>query len=177
MRILLDSGHGGKDSGAVANDMQEKDIALEVILKLAPMLRSLQHQHNVLLTRDRDIYISPVDRLKMIVAYEPDAFISIHCNSSINPEAHGVETIYRDDYDFPLAQAIHKSMIANTEMRDRGIKQDIKDLGRRLAVLGDLKTPACLVEIGFISNEEDLEKIQDTDLIANALKEGVEEWI
>ena len=179
MKILLDPGHGGKDPGAMNQDsgIQEKDIALSVVLKLAVLLRDAGH--NALLTRDKDIYISPADRLKMINNFKPDAFISVHCNSSANSQAHGIETIYRDDYDFPLAQAVHKSLLANTEMTDRGIKNDIKELGRRLAVLGNLEVPACLVEIGFISNEGDLEKIDEEDeqqAIAEAITEGVKEW-
>lgn len=177
MKIILDAGHGGNDPGAVAKGMQEKDIALEVVLKLLNLLRVAGH--NVLLTRDRDIYISPADRLSMIKRYSPECFVSVHCNSSNNPQAHGIETIYRDDYDFPLAQAIHRALIANTEMRDRGIKNDIAELGRRLAVLGSLKTPACLCEIGFISNEDDREKMdEDAELekIASAIEEGIREW-
>ncbi|MEK7075931.1 MAG: N-acetylmuramoyl-L-alanine amidase [Patescibacteria group bacterium] len=179
MKILLDSGHGGTDPGAVNQDgIQEKDIALSVVLKLSKILRDKGFQ--ALLTRDKDIYISPADRLKMINNYKPDAFISVHCNSSANSQAHGIETIYRDDYDYPLAQAVHKSLLANIEMRDRGIKNDIKELGRRLAVLGNLEVPACLVEIGFISNEGDLEKLDEEDeqqTIAEAISEGIEEWV
>jgi N-acetylmuramoyl-L-alanine amidase len=178
MKILIDAGHGGNDPGAVNQDgIQEKDIALEVVLKLAPLLRDAGH--DALLTRDGDIYISPADRLKMINNFKPEAFVSIHCNSSTNTQAHGIETLYRDDYDYPLAAAIHKSLIANLEMSDRGIKNDIKDLGRKLAVLGNLEVPACLVEIGFISNEGDLEKINDKDehqAIAEAIAEGIEAW-
>jgi len=178
MKILLDAGHGGTDPGAVnQGGIQEKDIALEIVLKLVKLLREKGFQ--ALLTRDKDIYISPSDRLKMINNFKPEAFISIHCNSSANSQAHGAETIYRDDYDYPLAAAIHKSLIANLEMRDRGVKNDIKELGRRLAVLGNLEVPACLVEIGFISNENDLEKIDDEDehqAIAEALAEGIEAW-
>lgn len=178
MKILLDAGHGGNDPGAVNQDgIQEKDIALEVVLKLAKILRDKDFQ--VLLTRDKDIYTSPSDRLKMINSFQPEAFISIHCNSSTNTQAHGIETIYRDDYDFPLAQAVHTSLLANLGIKDRGIKNDIKDLGRRLAVLGNLEVPACLVEIGFISNEGDLEKIDDEEeqeAVAEAIAEGIEAW-
>lgn len=178
-KILIDPGHGSKDPGAINQDsgIQEKDISLSIALKLSNLLRDKGFQ--ALLTRDRDIYISPSDRLRMIQQYQPDAFISVHCNSSVNTQAHGIETIYRDDYDYPLASAIHKSLIAETEMRDRGIKDDIQELGRRLAVLGNLEVPACLCEIGFISNESDLSKIDDEDehqAIAEAIAEGIEEW-
>jgi len=176
MKILLDAGHGGKDPGAVNSDSgrQEDDIALEVVLALGILLRDAGH--NVLHTRDRDTYISPADRLGMIKRYEPDCFVSVHCNSASNPSARGVETIYRDEYDIELAHHVHIALVDYTGLKDRGVKQDNGDLKRRLAVLGDLETPACLVEIGFISNEGDLEVIEDENLIANAILEGIANW-
>lgn len=180
LKLLIDSGHGGKDSGAVSKEtgIEEEDISLNVVFKLGNILRA--EGHNVLYTRDKDTYISPTDRLKMIVSYNPDAFISIHCNSSKNPQAHGIETIYRDDEDYPLAAAIHKSLIANTEFKDRGIKQDgSPEYNRGLAVLKNLKVPSCLVELGFMSNESDLEQMDEeneTENIAQAIAEGVNEY-
>jgi len=176
MRILIDAGHGGKDPGAINQDSgrKEKDITLEVVLKLANLLRDAGH--NVLLARDRDIYISPADRLAMIKRYSPDCFVSVHCNASSNPSASGVETIYRDEYDIELARHIHTALVDYTGLKDRGIKQDSGDLGRRLAVLSDLNTPACLVEIGFISNKDDLRVIENENLIANAIFEGITNW-
>lgn len=176
MKILLDAGHGGKDPGAINQDAdrQEKDIALEVVLRLGNLLRD--SGHNVLLTRDKDVYLSPADRLAMIKRYAPDCFISVHCNSSANAAASGVETIYRDDYDVELAHHVHIALVEHTGLKDRGIKQDIGDLGRKLAVLGDLEVPSCLVEIGFISNEDDLGVIGDAGLIANAILEGMANW-
>lgn len=173
---MIDAGHGDKDPGAVNLEAgrQEKDIALEVVLVLGNMLRDAGH--NVLYTRDRDKYISPADRLKMIKSYQPDCFLSVHCNANKNPSASGVETIYRDEYDVELAHHVHIALVEHTGLKDRGVKQDIEDLGRRLAVLGGLETPACLVEIGFISNEEDLAVIEDENLIASALLEGIANW-
>jgi N-acetylmuramoyl-L-alanine amidase len=176
MKILLDAGHGGHDSGAVnrVHGISEEDITLTVALKTGRLLRD--RGFHALHTRDNDVYISPSDRLKMIRDYKPDAFVSIHCNASAVAQAHGAETIYRDKYDLPLAQNIHKYLIASSKLRDRGIKTDIGDLGRRLAVLGDLKTPACLVEIGFISNEDDLHVMNNTVLFANAIADGIEHY-
>lgn len=175
MRILLDPGHGGHDPGAVSGGAVEKDITLDVCLSLGYRLR--RSGINILFTRDRDAFISPTDRLGMIRAYQPHAFVSIHCNAALNPQAHGIETFYRDDYDYPLAAAIHKSLIGMTEMNDRGVKNDIKDINRKLAVLGDLTTPACLVEIGFITNATDLNEIlTDRDKIVEALHDGIMNW-
>ncbi len=176
MKLLLDAGHGGKDPGAVAADsVREKDIALEVVLQLGGLLREMGIQ--VLYTRDRDEYISPSDRLRMIQGYKPEGFVSVHCNAAANPAAHGIETIWRDDYDYPLAAAIHQALIAGTDLADRGLKQDgSPEYFRNLAVLKDLEVPACLTEIGFISNAGDEQVIENTTLIAQAIYMGVLAW-
>lgn len=174
-KILLDAGHGGDDPGAVYSGIKEEDITLAVTLALGGRLRTAGF--NVLFTRDKDMNLSPSQRLAMIRQYKPDAFISIHCNASTNSQAHGIETIYRDDFDYPLAKEIHMSLIATTEARDRGIKNDEKELKRKLTVLGNLQTPACLVEIGFISNPEDMKMlIKEQGLIIEALLDGINNW-
>lgn len=181
MKILLDSGHGRKDPGAISEsaDIKEKDLALNIVFKAGNILR--EAGHNVLFTRDRDIYISPTDRLKMILNYNPDCFVSVHINASVNPQAHGIETIYRDSEDYFLAASIHKSLLANTEFKDRGIKQEQSSIyPKNLMVIEDKgRIPSCLTEIGFISNEEDLSMMDEeneTENIAQALAAGILEW-
>jgi N-acetylmuramoyl-L-alanine amidase len=178
MKFLIDPGHGGHDPGAVnpLNKREEEDITLEVGLRLADTLRN-DYDHNVILTRAVDSYLSPSQRLSLIRDFKPHGFVSIHCNAAGNPQAHGIETLYRDDYDFWLASCIHQELIAFTELRDRGVKNDIEDLHRRLAVLHDLKTPACLVEIGFITNAGDLAVMENTVLIADAIACGIQSWV
>lgn len=179
MRILLDPGHGGNAPGAVNTgyEVEEKDINLEVVLALGNILR--EEGYSVLFTRDRDKSLTPSQRLQMIRDYKPDCFISIHCNASSNSSANGIETIYRDEYDKHLAICVHGALVEATELRNRGIKQDgTKEYFRNLAILKDLETSAILVEIGFISNEDDLEFIESNiSLIASAIAEGVEEWV
>lgn len=176
MRILIDPGHGGKDSGAVGvGGALEKDITLNIAIALRDKLREQGHQ--VLLTRGKDTFLSPEERRRMINKLMPQVFISIHANASENPRATGVETIYRDENDFELAQVVHRYMLMATRLRDRGVKQDIGDLKRRLAVLSvDEDIRAVLVEIGFITNPEDLKVITDYQTIASALAEAIKEW-
>ncbi len=173
MRILLDAGHGGGDPGAVR--VMEKDITLDVVLTLGEKL-SL-YGHTVRYTRSGDSYLSPSRRLQLIHEYKPDCFLSIHCNASENPKAHGAETIWRDQYDEDLARNIQTSLVKFTGLYNRGLKQDgHKEYFRNLAVLKDLTTPACLIEIGFISNEDDLKVIHDIQLVAVAIEDGIANW-
>lgn len=177
MRIVIDCGHGGKDPGAVNEDagLQEKDITLEVARKLSETLK--EEGHTVIMTRDDDVYVSPGERMRRTNRAAPDAFISVHCNASSNPAATGVETIYREKNDFGLAISVHNALVRETGMNNRGLKTDVGDLKRKLSVLNcDTDIAACLVEIGFITNESDLESIEDTSLIARAIAEGVGMW-
>jgi N-acetylmuramoyl-L-alanine amidase len=177
MKILLDPGHGGADPGAVnqAARINEKDLNLDVCLALGPLLESAGHV--VLYTRTGDASISPSARLALIRKWQPNAFISVHCNSANNPQAHGIETIYRDDYDRNLAICVQSELVAATHMNNRGIKCDgSPEYHRNLAVLKDDETPAILVEIGFLSNTEDLRQMQNTQRIAQAIANGVQAW-
>ena len=170
MKILLDAGHGGYDPGAVANDTREKDITLLIVTMTGNLLKT--SGIDVLYTREFDTYVSPSDRLRMINNIKPDAFLSVHCNAVDNETANGIETIYRDKYDYDLAVCIQNSLVKAEGLRDRGVKSDV----RKLAVLSNLQVPACLCEVGFISNIKDVEVLKQTDIIAVALVKGIEIW-
>lgn len=177
MKILLDAGHGGYDPGAVnqKRGIDEKTIALNVVREAAKLFEAAGYA--VFQTRTKDAYVSPSARLRLISAWRPSVFVSVHCNASADPQAHGIETIYRDDYDRRLAMCVQAELVAATGMRNRGIKCDgTKEYSRNLAVLKSLETPAILVEIGFISHERDLAVMRDTRRIAQAICIGVETW-
>ncbi|MDT8335418.1 MAG: N-acetylmuramoyl-L-alanine amidase [Desulfurivibrionaceae bacterium] len=95
-RIVLDPGHGGKDPGAVGkNGLLEKDIVLGIALQLAPKLEK-KLGCEVILTRDRDVFVPLEERTAIANSKEADLFISIHVNASPNPKARGVETYILD---------------------------------------------------------------------------------
>lgn len=175
MKILLDPGHGGEQPGAVHGGVQEKDISLAVVLRAAAVLRELGH--DVLLTRDRDQSLSLSERFRMIVDFKPEAFISVHCNAAVSVQAGGVETYYRDDYDYPLANSVQTYLAAYTGRRDRGVRHDIGVLKRRLAVLNDLETPACLAELGFLSNDSDRNYMaSNVATLGDVLAHGIDDY-
>jgi len=177
MHILIIPGHGGKDPGAdlPGEGHDEKDLNLEVSLELAVILRDRGHQAS--LSRHDDLYISPADQLAMIRELKPGCVIAIHCNASTSTETHGIETFYRDADDLELAGAVHENLLAVTGHKDRGIHKDIEYLNRRLAVLSGVATPACLIELGYITNAEDFEYIDKNPMtIAEAIADGVETW-
>lgn len=92
-KIVIDPGHGGKDPGAMAFGLKEKDIVLAVSKKIAKKLRKSSH-YEVVLTRSRDQFLSLEERTAVANAIKSDLFISIHVNAHSDKTAGGVETYY-----------------------------------------------------------------------------------
>ncbi len=92
-KIVLDPGHGGKDPGASAFGLKEKDIVLNIAKKLAPVLEE-QTGAEVILTRESDVFISLEERTAIANTNEADLFISLHVNAHPSPKVHGLETYY-----------------------------------------------------------------------------------
>lgn len=79
--VVIDAGHGGKDAGAIDNNVKEKDINLGVALQLADMIKKKLKNVKVVLTRDRDTFISLQERADRANKAKGNLFISIHTNS------------------------------------------------------------------------------------------------
>jgi len=95
-KIVIDPGHGGKDPGTCSpNGLKEKDIVLDVALKVAKILKE-KLGCEVILTRDRDVFVPLEERTAIANAKEADLFLSIHVNAAPNHEARGIETYVLD---------------------------------------------------------------------------------
>ncbi|WP_240910094.1 N-acetylmuramoyl-L-alanine amidase [Desulfopila sp. IMCC35008] len=92
-RIVLDPGHGGKDPGAIANGLKEKDIVLALGKKLQPILAE-ELGCEVLLTRTDDTFISLEERTAIANTEGADLFISLHINAHPSPKVRGIETYF-----------------------------------------------------------------------------------
>ena len=105
-RIVIDPGHGGSDPGAVsATGLSESSVTLDVSRRLAERLAT-QTGADVVLTRDRDVYVPLEDRAVRANRAGADLFVSIHCNSSENPLSHGVSTYVLDATDDRVAARV-----------------------------------------------------------------------
>lgn len=175
MRIVIDPGHGGIDPGAIGEGLRESDVALAISFFLRDEL--VDGGHDVLMTRDTDVFIPISERCRLANTWKADLFVSIHCNAASNPQAHGAELLIypgsvrgRD-----LAGHIWKPLCDIPGLRDRGIKPR-GDLG----VLRGTSMPAVLVETAFISNGADRRRYLDRDVgrkkIAKAIALGIETW-
>ena len=193
--VMLDPGHGAKDTGAIGRRYKEKDITLKLALKVRAKLRAKGYR--VFMTRTRDVFPSLLDRTEMCGKYKPDIFISIHCNSAgLSSKARGIETFSMtpagerstadskpsakvekgnkfDKNNSRLALEIQRKLILYTKANDRGIKH------ARFFVLKHSSCPAVLIETGFLSDafEESLLGAPSyQDKVASAIVAGVDAY-
>ncbi len=93
-RIVVDAGHGGHDTGTIGpNGLYEKDLVLDVALRLGKLLENRMGTE-VVYTRDDDTFIPLETRTAIANQNQADLFISVHANSSRDPQARGIETYY-----------------------------------------------------------------------------------
>lgn len=163
MKICIDPGHGmGNhqrgifDPGAVyfenGHEFKEAEIVLRYALALKERLRGGGAE--VFMTRDDATDHAPLEaRAAMARDAGCKAFISLHVNSVEDDRANGLEVLYRDADDLPLAQALQDALVKVTKMRDRKVKQRPE-----LAVL-KFKGIAVLIELGFLRNDADRAKL------------------
>ena len=90
--VVIDAGHGGKDSGALGRKAKEKDVALNIALKVGNYIEKNIPDVKVVYTRKTDVYIELYERARMANENEADLFISIHVNANENPRPSGTST-------------------------------------------------------------------------------------
>ena len=170
-RIIMDAGHGGRDSGAVFGDRVEKDDNLEMTLAVGKLLEEMGY--DVVYTRQEDIYQSPIQKARTANELGGDLFVSIHRNSSATPNQYqGVETLIYSEGGFP--QEVAENI--NEELEKVGyINLGIEERPR-LVVLNSSQMPAVLVEVGFINSEADnLLFVESFEETAGAIATGIAE--
>lgn len=191
--VYIDPGHGGVDSGASYGGVYEKNLALSVANKLKENLIQLGYQ--VLMTRTADYNVDfKTERSKMANQSNADLFISIHFNATGSKvTGTGIETYwYQYDSEYQpkinaamhndptrlaeseiLANQVQASLISGTGAVNRGVRRET------FAVLRETAIPAILVELGFMDNPSDLQKIKQDSYqtkLANALVQGIDNW-
>ena len=172
-KICIDAGHqhGGTDPGAVNGASREKDINLDISLKLKNLL--LQNGSTVFMPRETDVFSKPLDRAKYANSMGADLFVSIHCNSYKLDTAHGTETWYYTGSaeGERLADLIQTRLVSRLGLTDRGVKDN-----KTYIVLNSTSMPAVLVETAFISNPQEKELLSNNGFrshVAQAIFEGI----
>ena len=172
-KIALDAGHGGSDPGAVYKGRQEKEDTLDLTLAVGDILK--KNGIDVYYTRTTDEYETPFKKATDANNSGADLFVSIHRNSSENPNQYsGVETLVYSDTGLKAEVARN----INNQLEDAGFKNLGVDERKNLVVLKRTKMPAVLVEAGFINNDKDNYLFdEEFDSIAQAIADGILESI
>lgn len=175
MKICIDPGHGGRDTGSAGHlknkHINEKTINLNVAFYLEEAL--LLKGHQIYLTRRSDRSLSLSSRTRFANRYAVDLFISLHCNSAYTNKASGIETWIHpySSVARKFAIPIQKQLIkAFPTHKDRGIKE------ANFHVLRETAMPAVLVEMEFINNPVQarfLSNALNQQKIAGAIAAGV----
>ena len=169
--IVVDAGHGGKDSGAPGRKSLEKNHALDIARRLRTELQ--KRGANVLMTRDGDYFISLQGRSDFANARQADVFISVHLDSADNSSASGSSVYYTSSQSLPLAREVSQELVRATGLSNRGIHQ------RRLWVTRKTTMPSVLTESAYMSNARDealLMKPEFRQKIASALAQGISNY-
>jgi N-acetylmuramoyl-L-alanine amidase len=169
MKICIDPGHGGNDSGADGpTGLPEAKVILDISKRISEQLKGLGFTTK--LTRESDVFIELAQRCSIANSWGANYFVSVHLNSN-GPSAVGIETLYTSISGKEFASPVHKALIAATGDVDRGLKE--RD---DLHVLNGTNMPAILLELGFISHPETESKLKTEDyknLLTKATVEGI----
>src|SRR5213594_2278049 len=169
--VVVDAGHGGKDSGAYRRyGPAEKIVALDVAQRLNRKLR--ESQLKTVMTRSSDVFIELNDRVAIENAQKNAIFVSIHFNDSRRRGIRGFETYYHSGDSFDLANRIQGKLMTIPHSTNRGVHT------ANFRVLRLAYYPAVLVECGFLSNRSEGNQARDweyRELLADRIAEAIVE--
>lgn len=121
--VVIDAGHGGKDSGTRGKKILEKDVALKIALKVGHYIESNVPGVKVIYTRKTDTYISLDERANIANRANADLFICIHANSMPGGRALGTETyvmgLHKDESNFEVAKRENSVILMDKDYKER----------------------------------------------------------
>lgn len=164
--ICIDAGHGGFDGGAKNNNIIEKDITLKSSLMLGRMLEDSGYK--VIYTRTSDTSLKKdkvsdmKERLKLINKESNILYISLHANIYPSNIVHGAQVFYsnRNNNSKILAEHIQSYLLLEDKTNHR-LSKEIKDK----YITDNAINPGVIVELGFMSNENDLKTLTNDKLL------------
>jgi N-acetylmuramoyl-L-alanine amidase len=169
--VVVDAGHGGRDSGAVRRyGPPEKIIALDVAQRVEKKLR--ESQLKTVMTRNSDVFIPLDTRVAIGNGQKNSVFVSIHFNDSRRRAIHGFETYYYSPASYDLAQRIQSKLLTLPRAVNRGVHP------ANYRVLRKAAYPSVLVECGFLSNRSEAQSARSSDYrdqLADKISEAIVE--
>src|SRR5437016_1529558 len=169
--VIVDAGHGGKDSGAFRRSgPPEKNVTLDVAQRLDHKLR--ESQIKTVMTRDSDVFIPLNDRVAIENKQKNAIFVSIHFNDSRKRGTHGFETYYHSGVSLDLANGVQEKLMTIPHSKNGGVHT------ANFRVLRLANCPAVLVECGYLSNRSEGNQARDSEyreLLADRIAEAIVE--
>lgn len=172
--VVIDAGHGGEDGGCEGNGLVEKDLNLDISLRLASLLQKAGV--NVVLTRDSDVLLYDANsnykgqkkaqdvrrRLAIAKKCENPLFVSIHMNYFAQTQYSGLQVWYskNDALSRVLANLIQTNVKGALQPNN---KRSIKEATSSIFLLHNATFPAVLIECGFLSNKDEANRLADED--------------
>ena len=170
--VVLDPGHGGDDTGAVAHGLTESEVVLDLARRIEGRLSAIGV--TVLFTRSARVSPPELDRALMANQAGADVVLSLHCDSASQPQASGVATFFYGQERFgawsavgeQLADLIQREVVARTGMTD------CRSHARAWVLLQRTRMPTVRIEAGYLSHPEDAARLADPvfrDTVAEAI--------
>jgi len=183
--IIIDPGHGGKDTGAIGtNSIQEKDVSLSITKEIIMLNKTLLNDNfDMYSTRYKDTLISLSDRSRLAESLKADVFVSLHCNAS-NTSAKGMDIYVHNTNDEEVL--IKKSIgMGLSILEESTLKLGFKKRAVRFANFQVLREnieirPAILIEMGFISSTDEADyflRIKNIRAMALAILMGLYNYL
>ncbi|EKT4500016.1 N-acetylmuramoyl-L-alanine amidase [Flavobacterium psychrophilum] len=149
--IVIDAGHGGKDFGAQIGGELEKKIVENIANKIS--LLNGKGEIEIVLLREDDSFIELSERVARINKINPSLLISLHINASKNLKENGVNAYVSKQNDFYDKSMESAKNLVNKISNEKLAKGEVKDAN--FFVIKNSKCPALLLEVGYLSNEND----------------------
>ncbi len=182
--VCIDAGHGGRDSGAcnmrdparTDDDLYEKHLTLQLAFTLKSAFE--RDGWRAMLTRESDIAIPLMTRVRIANEGKANLFVSLHWNAAVNKKAVGFE-VYHDNNSArgkSMAEYVCKEFSRKyPDRKVRGVFPDNQSQHTDLTVLSRTAMPAILVESGFISNDEEADwTLKNMTGIAECIVKGMQ---
>jgi N-acetylmuramoyl-L-alanine amidase len=178
-RIFIDAGHGGKDTGAIGNELYEKDVVLDIALRIKKDLLIFKDVQ-VLLSREKNEFLTLEERTDKANSWGADIYISVHNNSFKEKTSKGFESfIYNGSVSsgtIAFQNVLHAEILQamGAEVEDRGKKR------ANFHVLRESNMKAVLTENLFLSNASDAKLLKDDKFkqrIANGHVAGIVKFL
>lgn len=169
--VVIDASHGGDDFGVTSNAISEKKIVEQITNKIKSSNKNVE----IHFTRNDDKSLSLQDRTDFINMLKPDLVLSLHVNASLNNKTSGLEFFVAKETEFfeksnTIANQLNDKFSKNTNFKVSAVKTG------PFYILKKSDVPAVIVELGYLTNENDKKYLID-DTEQNKIAKSISEFI